>query len=66
MKSGKTSFYSKKLQPKPEKLNKGRGASFDHVRKLFFRELIAMKLSGKTDEEIAEWFKEQERKYAGR
>lgn len=58
-KSGKATFYMGKLQPKPEKLSKGRKASFDHVRKEFLKKVFAMKLSGKTDEEIMNWLEAQ-------
>lgn len=58
-KSGKGMFYMGKLQPKPAKLSKGRKASFDHVRKEFLKKVFAMKLSGKSDEEILDWLEAQ-------
>jgi hypothetical protein len=55
--SGKAKYTNHRFGK--EYLKKGNRVSFDHARKEFFRKIFAMKLAGKTDEEIMEWLNEQ-------
>lgn len=54
-KSGSTHYYMGKLQPKGHVLSKGRGMSFDHFKREMMKKVFAMKMSGKTDEEIYDY-----------
>lgn len=53
-KSGKTSFYQKAVS-QSSRLNKGTGVSFDHFKKEMMKQIFAMKLSGKPDQEILDY-----------
>lgn len=54
-KSGQIFFYQKAVTD-VQKLRKGNGISMDHFRRELFRKAFALKLQGKTEKEIIEYF----------
>lgn len=58
-KSGKSHFYGRKRMESPKKRKDDRVVSHDHARKVFFKQIFAMKFAGKSDKEIMEWLNSQ-------